>query len=161
MIKNLNWRPFIAALISVFIITALQKGGVTPSSFLHSNSMADPSTKERAIDKILPKLQNLENTFHLKKESSFVSSAYAGADYDQSSAYAVVDFDTGEVILSKNLDKPLPIASITKVMSSVVALDLASPDELFTVSELAPKAIPTRLALTPGEKMSVEELINS
>lgn len=161
MPKSINWKPFIAALVSVFIVTALQKGEISPSSLFHNTTLADPSTKERAIDRVLPKLQNLENTFHLKKESSLVSSAYAGAQYDGAAAYAVVDFATGEVVLSKNLDKQLPIASITKVMTSVVTLDLATPEELFTVSELAPKAIPTRLALTPGEKMSVEELINA
>lgn len=161
MLKSLNWKPFAAALVSVFIMVAIQKSGVTSSFITNNKNLADPSTKVQAIDQVLPKLLNYENTFELKKPSTIITSAYAGAEYDSAAAYAVVDFDTGEVILSKNLDKQLRIASVTKIMTSIVALDLATPSELFTVTETASKAIPTRLALTPGEKMSVEELINA
>lgn len=100
-----------------------------------------------------------ESNFQLKK--STIPTVSAGAFYEDASAYGVIDFDSGEVILSKNLSKRLPIASLTKIMTAVVALDLSSLDEVFTVSEYAEGQIPTKVMLKAGEKYSLRHLIAS
>lgn len=108
---------------------------------------------------VTPKLQKTRNMFALRKPPTFIKQAYAAEPFDGASALLAVDLDTGEILYEKNLDERLPIASITKVMSSVVALDLASPDTLFAVSEEASKVIPTRIGVVPHQQMTLEELI--
>jgi D-alanyl-D-alanine endopeptidase (penicillin-binding protein 7) len=79
----------------------------------------------------------------------------------KSSVALVVDQDTDEVLLSKNAEAVLPIASITKLMTAIVVLDAAQPmDESLKVSKVAldtPKNNRSRLqvgaALTRGELM--------
>jgi D-alanyl-D-alanine endopeptidase (penicillin-binding protein 7) len=47
----------------------------------------------------------------------------------------VMDQASGEVLLEKNADAALPIASITKVMTAMVVLDAAQPlDEMIVIA---------------------------
>jgi D-alanyl-D-alanine carboxypeptidase len=77
------------------------------------------------------------------------------------SAYIAVDYDSGQVILSNNVTSRLPIASLTKIMSAMVALDLATPEEQITISRNAASQIPTKIGVTPGEKMTLDELLHA
>jgi serine-type D-Ala-D-Ala endopeptidase (penicillin-binding protein 7) len=53
----------------------------------------------------------------------------------RSAAVLVLDQDTNEVLLSKNSEAVLPIASITKLMTAVVVTDAQQPlDELLTIN---------------------------
>ena len=122
-------------------------------------SLASPFVQTDIMDQIKVKLEGKETNFHLKRE--FFPSVQAGSEYENASAYGVIDLDTGEVIAQKNFSEKLPIASLTKVMTAVVALDLASKDEEFRVSFNASSQIPTKVMLKEGEKYPLEELINS
>jgi serine-type D-Ala-D-Ala endopeptidase (penicillin-binding protein 7) len=54
----------------------------------------------------------------------------------KSSVALVVDQQTGEVLFQKNPRAVLPIASITKVMTSIVVLDAGQPlDEILTITD--------------------------
>lgn len=70
-----------------------------------------------------------------------------------------VNMDTGEVYYAANSDKRLPMASTTKIMTSMVAMDLASLDEQFIVEQAATEVEPTIIGVKTGEKLSTRELI--
>jgi D-alanyl-D-alanine endopeptidase (penicillin-binding protein 7) len=56
--------------------------------------------------------------------------------YLQSRAAVVMDAETGEVLYSKNPNRTMPIASITKLMTAMVVLDANLPmDESVTIAE--------------------------
>ncbi len=59
------------------------------------------------------------------------------------------------------MSKKEPIASLTKIMSAVVALDLVSPDKEFTVSPKASTIEPTRIGVIPGQKFKMSELLEA
>lgn len=117
-----------------------------------------PKTRDTLLQKIRPRLEAHQNLFFIKKQ--LIPSISAGSDYEQATAYALVDAETGEVIASKNLSERTPIASLTKVMTAVVALDLSKPEEEFSVSEKAASQVPTKVMLKPGEKYTLENLLN-
>jgi len=71
----------------------------------------------------------------------------------------LVDFDTAEIIYQKDSKKKLPVASITKVMTALVALEAKSPDTVFTVSEKAARVGEDSMGLAEGEKASLSELL--
>lgn len=135
-------------------MTALPRLGVRVP-----NLVSPAPAKVDAFDKVAPKLDSKKSSFILKQSPNLVPVAQAASDYDQAFAYSLVDFNSGQVLESKSADKRLPIASITKLMTAVVALDLASPEEKLTVSEKAAHEEPTRLALTPGDQLTVTEAI--
>ena len=54
----------------------------------------------------------------------------------KSQAALVVDQQSGEILLGKNMESKLPIASLTKLMTAIVTLDAElDPDESVTISK--------------------------
>src|SRR3989441_9150704 len=54
----------------------------------------------------------------------------------KSQAALVVDQQSGEILLGKNMGSKLPIASLTKLMTAIVTLDAElDPDEPVTISK--------------------------
>lgn len=74
-------------------------------------------------------------------------------------AYLVADVDTGEIILQKNKDEILPIASLTKLMTAVVSLNTMNQFEYATVSKRAAN-INGVSNLRPGEQIELSNLLN-
>lgn len=142
----------------VFLMVALPKF----NSESYSSMISPLPTRVDVFEQITPKLERFKNDLTPKKQSSLIPLTHASGEYAQAAAYAVVDLDTAEVLVEKNFSKRLPIASITKVMTAVVALDLAtSLDQEFVVSEKASHMVPTKVMLKPGEKVSLELLLKS
>lgn len=164
-ISKQQLRIFICTSLAMFIMVCLQHMGVmgikNPIKLVMPIPQNAPVEETGAMKTIRPMLEEKKNTFQLKNPSSdVVAPAHAGSVLDSAAGYAVVDLDTGEVIAAKDGNAQLPIASITKVMTSVVALDLADANEEFAVSDHASTIIPTKLGIVPGQKMTLDELLN-
>jgi D-alanyl-D-alanine carboxypeptidase (penicillin-binding protein 5/6) len=76
-------------------------------------------------------------------------------------AYLVQNSGTGEVLASQAAHERLPMASITKLMTAIVALEHGSPDEIATVSARAAGIGESTINLRPGEKISLGDLIRA
>jgi serine-type D-Ala-D-Ala carboxypeptidase (penicillin-binding protein 5/6) len=71
----------------------------------------------------------------------------------------ILDYETKQVLLDNNMHEKLPPASITKVLTAVVALENYKLDKLCTVSQAAADTEPYKIIMEPGEKLSVEDLM--
>ncbi len=152
----LNWKIFWFTLLTTFFFVSIHLVQ------LPKRELVSPlPAKSDSFDTILPKLQYKVNTFRLFRQTSFVPKSYAGSLFDNASSYILIDFDTGDIFAEKNASKKLPIASLTKVMTAIVALDLADPNEVFTAQENISSIIPTHIAMEPGEKMTLTELLHA
>jgi D-alanyl-D-alanine carboxypeptidase len=119
------------------------------------------SDKNSVFSSILTKLEQKKNSYKVYEEKSIIKSAYADANITNVRAYAVVDYDSGKVLAQNNLSQQIPIASLTKIMTAVVALDLADPDEEITITQHAANMIPTKIGVIPGQKMTLRELLHA
>jgi serine-type D-Ala-D-Ala carboxypeptidase (penicillin-binding protein 5/6) len=117
--------------------------------------------KLSVMDTLIPKLKARDSDYRIRKERSIIPQVQAEGKTPDVHAYAVIDYDTGNVITESNMSTSMPIASLTKIMTAVVALDLASPDELFTVSQHAADMIPTKIGVVPGQKLTLRELLKA
>jgi len=77
----------------------------------------------------------------------------------EASAAVLMDAASGQVLWEQNSSQILPIASTTKVMTALLALEMADMNELVTVSEAAVRMEGTRIYLEAGERKTVEELL--
>lgn len=152
---NSRLRVFFISLTLVFLMVALPHVG------LHTTMFSPLPSKIDSFDRVIPKLDQVKNYYQIKKHPALVEGALASSDFDLAKSYIVTNFDTGEIIAEKDGGEKLPIASVTKIMSALVALDLASPSEMFSVSRKAAQETPTRLALSVGDQLSLEELLNA
>ncbi len=142
----------------MFTLVAFQK-----SDLLHKFLISPVGENIGVMDLVRPKLAQKPNTFTLNKPLTLTQEAVASSnqDYDLAKAYVVVDFETGKIIKSKNLTEKMPMASLTKVMTAVTALDLVPTTQTFIVDENSANQIPTKLVLTPGEKITLDEALNA
>ena len=74
-------------------------------------------------------------------------------------AAALIEMDTGMVLLSNNMHAPLPMASTTKVMTALLALEYGKLDEVVTVSRNAYGVPGTSIYLSLGEKITLRDLL--
>lgn len=70
-----------------------------------------------------------------------------------------VETKNGEVLYSKNIEEKLPIASLAKVMTVLIALEQKSLDDKFIVSAQATEMEPDKMFLKEGEKLTLRELL--
>lgn len=81
-----------------------------------------------------------------------------------SKAAVLMDYHTGQVLYAYNEHQPLPPASVTKVMTMLLALEAvrdgrASLDDTVVASEYAASMGGTQIWLEPGERMRLQELL--
>lgn len=87
------------------------------------------------------------------------SSAAAATPSVDARAYEVVNAATGEVLLTRNAQTRLPMASITKVMTVLVALERAKLGDVVTVDPDAVGVTGSGVRLRAGERLTVRDLI--
>lgn len=69
----------------------------------------------------------------------------------------ILDINTRQVLYQKSADEPVAMASTTKLMTAVVALESFSLDQLITVDSKFSEG--QDIDLQPGERLSVEKLL--
>lgn len=77
----------------------------------------------------------------------------------EAKAYILMDFDSGRVLFEKNADQRLPIASTTKIMTCLLALENCALSEMVTASENASGVPGTSIYLSVGETLSMEDML--
>ncbi|QQP13818.1 D-alanyl-D-alanine carboxypeptidase [Lysinibacillus agricola] len=75
------------------------------------------------------------------------------------SGYAVLDGDTGRVLLGSNSDARLPIASLTKIWTALVAIENSNLQDEVVISPRAAMAEGSSIYLQAGETVTVETLL--
>ncbi|MGE7949402.1 D-alanyl-D-alanine carboxypeptidase family protein [Lysinibacillus sp. NPDC093688] len=75
------------------------------------------------------------------------------------SGYAVLDGDTGRVLFESNSDARLPIASLTKIWTALVAIENSNLQDEVVISPRAAMAEGSSIYLQAGEKVTVETLL--
>ena len=85
--------------------------------------------------------------------------AHAGAPAVSARAYFVVNPSTGEVLAQKRAWTRVPIASITKLMTVIVALDHAKWNDVVRVQREAAEVGESTINLHAGERITVGDLV--
>lgn len=74
-------------------------------------------------------------------------------------SYCVVDGETGSILKAHNANIRMGLASTTKIMTALLALESGKSEEIATVSSNAAGTIGSSLYLKPGEKIKVYDLV--
>ncbi|WP_113929208.1 D-alanyl-D-alanine carboxypeptidase family protein [Bacillus sp. P14.5] len=96
---------------------------------------------------------------------SFIPSVMAETEENQkpsnllSESGIMIDTDTGTVLYSKNANKRMSPASITKVATAVYAIEKGELDSMVTISKEAAETGGSSVYLIEGEQMSLKQLL--
>lgn len=90
-----------------------------------------------------------------------INIAYASTDYPQTSGQSAVllDGNSYRVLWGKNIDKQLPMASTTKLMTALVAIENTNLTNTVVVPKEAQGVEGSSIYLTAGEQLTVEDLL--
>ncbi len=91
-------------------------------------------------------------TIFASADDAFRTSARSAALYEPVS---------GSFIYSKNIDERLPMASTTKIMTGLLAIELCSFDDLVEVPKEASGVEGSSIYLLPGDTLTVKDLVYS
>ncbi len=70
-----------------------------------------------------------------------------------------IDLATGQILYQSDPTAPLPMASLTKLMTALIILEENTLDDQVTVDKLATQVEPAKMSLLAGEKITVRELL--
>lgn len=71
----------------------------------------------------------------------------------------VLDRDTQQIMYAKNIDTRRPPASIMKIVTAMVALDISKPSQIVDVSRDAANMEPNKMGLSYGEQVPVGDIL--
>lgn len=71
-----------------------------------------------------------------------------------------VDYSSNRVILAENISEPLPIASITKLLTAMTAIDEMNLNRVLTVPHDIRKVPRHRVGLRPGDRLTVKDVLH-
>lgn len=71
-----------------------------------------------------------------------------------------IETKTGQILYEKNINDKLPIASLVKVMTVLVALEHKGMEDKYVVSQRAADMEPDKMLLIAGEKLTLKELLD-
>lgn len=73
--------------------------------------------------------------------------------------YVLMDMDSGRVLASKDMYSPRLIASITKIMTSIIAIESGKLDNVVEVDESIKKAYGSGIYIEVGEEITLRDLL--
>ncbi|MCI9374573.1 MAG: D-alanyl-D-alanine carboxypeptidase [Lachnospiraceae bacterium] len=100
-----------------------------------------------------------ENEGTKKKEEAKKKEAVQLQLYAQ--AAVLLDADSGRVLYGKNEEEVLPMASTTKIMTCILALEYGNPADIVEISSYAASMPKVKLYMQEGEKYRLEDLLYS
>lgn len=90
-----------------------------------------------------------------------VKQEYAVAPIVEAKGAIIVDFDSGAVLFEQNTNEKLQMASITKLMTAIVALEEGNLDDTVTISTKAALTEGSKIWLLQGEQISLNNLVQA
>lgn len=126
---------------------------------LHTQFGAITGT-EAAEENTLPPKQDIWSVFQKLPDHPVVNKGAKGP-FVYAKAFVLADADTGEVIVEKNAELELPVASTTKMTTALVVKQSLPLSEVVTVPTVAVQTIGSTVNLVKGEKITVHNLLKA
>lgn len=147
------------------MVTGLAFGATTQS--FAADAKKKPVASKKKVAKPLARKANKPKSQVVRKATPAAPLAAAATEEDgaepalQSAAVAVIDQTTGNILYEKNASAVVPIASITKLMTAMVALDAhPSLSEMLTVDREDIDTLKgTSSRLVVGTRLTREEML--
>ena len=89
----------------------------------------------------------------------FIGTNITFASTSTAHSYVLMDQDTGRVIESKNKDTPMLIASITKIMTCILAIENGNLNEIVKVDDSILKSYGSGIYISVGEEIKLIDLL--
>ncbi len=151
-----------APLTAIILIALTIAGGALIFSAYKKIAYAEPETILKGVaPNPSDKYKDSITTQYMpdKEWEMFEKTWLAGQPETISKAALIVNIGDGEVLYNKNSQEKLKIASLTKIMTAILAMEHNELSETTTISSRAAKTGENTMGLTAGETYTIEELL--
>jgi serine-type D-Ala-D-Ala carboxypeptidase (penicillin-binding protein 5/6) len=76
-------------------------------------------------------------------------------------SYIVKEIGSGEVLMAKNMQKKIAPASLTKILTAIIAIESGKLDEYVTITRESTMVQPTRAGFKVGEEVQLLDLVKA
>jgi len=121
-------------------------------SLFETGNVVSSKDSQASVIQLIPPDKEKSQYFYTNKNAEEQPKISAGA-------FLVGDLNTGEIILAKNQEKILPIASVSKLMTALVATEITNPNDIAVVSKKALATPGQNGELRLGEKIKISDLL--
>ena len=163
--KRPRWAAPVVALLVTLWIVVMALGGVAWGATTTTAPVATTTTTLAGVTTsvLQPPASSSSTDSNATEttatpEGSSTGSAVAGPSLSAPAAF-LIDEDTGRVIYSHNANVRRQIASTTKIMTCIVALESLPLDKVVTASKRAEATNESQLGLKAGQQFTVEQLL--
>ena len=84
---------------------------------------------------------------------------FSNASTSSAHEYVLMDMKSGRVLKGKNYNSPVLIASITKIMSCLLAVESKKLDETVMVSDIIKQSYGSRIYIEVWEEITLRDLL--
>ena len=89
----------------------------------------------------------------------FMFTLNISASTNTATSYVLMDQTTGRVLNGKNYNTPYLIASITKIMTCLLAVESGKLDDVVVVDEVINSSYGSGIYITVGEELTLRDLL--
>lgn len=144
-----------------FTFSILLAGFLIPALFSYLVNIKEISILKKNPNNFNTAIVNQSNT--KTEEKNEIKYYYSNKDWDKkikvsAKSYIVGDLKTGEIILGKDETEVYPIASVSKLMTAIIADEIAKDDETAKVSKRALNTPGENGNFKLGEKIKISDL---
>jgi hypothetical protein len=152
---------FVLSLQKIFVyFTGIKKEDVAEEKRSWKDFLTDPEANieiEESGKRSLFKRD--ENTFGTIEPKFYAFENPSAFPKLSSKSYIIADLDSGQIIVSKEKEKVWPIASVSKLMTAIVAIENLDLNVTTTVSKQAYSTYGSQGSLYTGQKIKVGDLL--
>lgn len=151
---------FVLSLFLVFSwIMSAESSSTTPRSRVTDKKLVrNKNIHQQAARKHLAKKNKTLQKKHTEKSSEKKKSP--GNKGVQARAVYCVNMATNEILMEREADRQLPIASLTKLVTALVALEALPLEREITVPDHIAKIPKSVVGLQPGDTLTVKDLLH-
>ncbi|MBY0376840.1 CapA family protein [Patescibacteria group bacterium] len=135
---------------SIFVILAVAIGVLAANSFFETFPINEKSPPYLQTAQVIS-LDKPNYSYNIKDPNRKLKVS--------ATAYYIGDLETGQKILSKDEDKQLPIASVSKLMTALVSLSVYGPENIVSISKDALKTEGQNGNFRLNEKFKLSDIL--
>lgn len=81
------------------------------------------------------------------------------ANHISAAAYLVGDIESGQIYLERNIEKTMPVASMSKLITAIVSMDMLRSGDTVEIPLTGPDVSPDTSKIRAGEKFPMNEVL--
>ena len=164
LIHSMMSAIFVGVIIAFFgiglhsYLTATYKSPVIAKPILNSDLIEDEEDSVFSSHISNAKIFSASNDFEIVEKSKYLLPTESTKKIT-AAAYYVVNITDDQIILQKNQDRLMPMASVTKLVTAVIARKFMDMDETISITPEMANAYGNEARFRIGEKIKIGELL--